>query len=110
MGVLKAIGVRVIASLFNLYVALNMLLCAVLFAPWSKPRETTSGFIGRQVLFEQNKLALPFAYAIDWLTRDRGHCGDTAFAEAEAYDHLYPEQERAPAPEQESGDGSEEHF
>lgn len=34
---------------FNIYVALNMLLCAVVFFGCGKPRETISGLTGRKV-------------------------------------------------------------
>lgn len=39
---------------YYLWVTFSVLLCAVLFAPWFLPRETTSGLIGR------------------WLTTERG--------------------------------------
>lgn len=32
---------------FNVYVALNMLLCSILFFPWALPRETICGLMGR---------------------------------------------------------------
>lgn len=38
---------RVLSQIFVLYVAVNMALCAVLFAPWAMPRETVSGLLGR---------------------------------------------------------------
>lgn len=87
---------RVKFALLNIVVALNGLVCAVLFGFWSFPRETISGFIGRKALTTQFKFGrdvwIFFAKGIDLLVRDRGHCGETSFAEAEAYAHLYPKQ------------------
>lgn len=95
---------------FNLYVALNMLLCAVLFFGASKPRETISGFVGRK--FGELAINLPLykgikfhvlnaaAYAllflarfIDWMFGDPGHCGGVAVAEDNMRSELYPEDE-----------------
>lgn len=87
---------RLKSILFNIWVAVDMLLCAVLLAPFgSLPRETISGFIGRQALMNKKPMIV-IAKTIDWFARERGHCGETAMAESEAYDYLYPEQRLPP--------------
>lgn len=43
MGTLR----KVLCQVFSLYVATNMMVCAVLFFPWALPRETVSGLLGR---------------------------------------------------------------
>lgn len=75
--------------LFVLYVALNMLLCAALFAPWALPRETVSGLLGRYA--EAHVLARIAAACVDlvyWWHPD--HCRDIARIEARAREVLYP--------------------
>lgn len=89
---------RLKSILFNIWVAVDMLLCAVLLAPFgSLPRETISGFIGRQALMNKKPMIV-VAKTIDWFARERGHCGETAMAESDAYDYLYPEQRLPNAP------------
>lgn len=95
IAIRAAVGAKNV--LFNIYIALNMLFCAVFFAPWAKPRETVSGFIGRKAMLG-NQWFIYLAKSIDWVFREPGHCGEAAFAEAYAYDELYPEQMRAEMP------------
>lgn len=85
------IGARLKSAGFNIYIAGNMFLCAILFSFWSKPRETVSGFIGRNALLGSSA-ALYAAKALDKLYRNEtAHCGETALAEDEARFVLYPE-------------------
>lgn len=100
---------------FNVYVALNMLICSVLFFGASKPRETLSGFVGRTFMLVAVRLAkwegegvqksakyvvlntlayglLGLARSIDWAFREVGHCGETAEAEYVMRQELYPEE------------------
>ena len=35
------------ATVYVIYLSLNMLLCSLLFFPWAQPRETISGLTGR---------------------------------------------------------------
>jgi hypothetical protein len=75
--------------LFVLYVAANMLACAVVFWPWALPRETVSGLLGRYA--ESNAVARYAAAVVDllyWWHPD--HCRDIARIEAEARRTLYP--------------------
>lgn len=81
--VVKAIG-------FNFYVALSMITCATIFAGFSKPRETISGFVGRQALMG-SYFFLYLARAIDWLFGEPGHCGEAVIAEYTMRAELYPE-------------------
>lgn len=76
-------------ALFVLYVAANMLLCALLFSPWALPRETVSGLLGRYS--GTNALARIGAACVNllyWWHPD--HCRDIARIEAEARKVLYP--------------------
>lgn len=70
----------------------NMLCCAVLFAPFGVlPRETISGFIGRQSA-NGKRWARYGERFIDWLhPHEPKHCAETAFVEASARVVLYPE-------------------
>lgn len=82
---------KVRSVFFNIYIALNMLLCSILFAGFSKPRETVSGFIGRKALLG-NTVALYVARAIDFCyPREAAHCGETAIAEDNMRHELYPD-------------------
>lgn len=90
--VMKAVPViRVVGRpVFNLYVAVNMLLCAVIFFPWAQPRETISGFLGRMT-FKQHYWAWFCAKLVDKLYFwEEAHCGETAISENEARLALYP--------------------
>lgn len=85
---LKAVG-------FNIYVAVNMLLCSIIFVGQSYPRETLSGFIGRRAL-SGSSFFLYLAQAIDKLYRNEpAHCGETALAEDNMRCELYPEIQEA---------------
>ena len=81
-------------ALFNWYVSLNMLLCAVLFAPWAMPRETISGLIGRWVATEsgsKQRIGLALRLAVDRLYFwEPNHCVETYKVEEEARRILYP--------------------
>jgi hypothetical protein len=68
-----------------------MVIASIAFLPWVYPRETISGFIGRKV-FEQNIVAYYAAKVIDsFYWNESAHCGETAIAEAQAREELYPE-------------------
>jgi hypothetical protein len=90
--------------LFNVYVAVNMLIASVIFFPWVYPRETISGFLGRKA-FERVYVALCAARFIDFFYRsEAAHCGETALSEAEAREELYPgEFDIAPSQSDEEG-------
>lgn len=89
------VGRRVRESAFNVYVAVNMLICSILFVGQSYPRETLSGFIGRRALMGSS-FFLHIAKAIDKLYRNEpAHCGETALAEDNMRCELYPELQEA---------------
>jgi hypothetical protein len=72
-----------------IYVAGNMLVCAVVMAPWALPRETISGFFGR-LRIEGRLIGRIGAAIIDlfhWWEPD--HCRVTARQEHEARRALY---------------------
>ena len=76
--------VRLKSWLFNVYVATNMLLCAILMLGASKPRETISGYIGRK-----NRYGF-FHRLVDWIySFEPDHCKVTADQEAEARKALH---------------------
>ncbi len=81
---------------FNVYVAGNMLVCSILFFGSAKPRETISGFIGRQIMTTDTKwirdVLIFFARGIDSVFREPGHCGETAISEEHMRWELYPQQ------------------
>lgn len=105
MGKLLTVWAAIKRPVFNIYVALNMLLCSILFLGKSLPRETISGFIGRKTLtgFVNNpepvtglhRFYYYASHVIDFLHREMGHCCETAIAESEAYRELYPEHDHA---------------
>jgi len=72
-------------------VAFNMLSCAVLFAPWGvKPRETISGFLGRQSLANHSRALLRLRGLIDGLhPHEPNHCLDTYECERRMRNALY---------------------
>ncbi|MGE4340361.1 MAG: hypothetical protein AB7E55_31085 [Pigmentiphaga sp.] len=79
---------------FNLYVSANMLLCAVLFAPWALPRETVSGILGRWLVTDpgrKGRIARVLAAAVDtvyfW---EPNHCVEVYRVEKSAREILYP--------------------
>lgn len=86
---------RVVCQLFVVYVATNMAVCALVFAPWALPRETVSGLLGRWETAHTGWRHW-FARAGSWLV-DRiyfwepNHCVEVYLCEAEARKVLYPE-------------------
>jgi hypothetical protein len=80
---------------FVLYVATNMAVCAVVFAPWALPRETVSGLLGRWKRHGKGwkrMFGKGAAVAVDaiyfW---EPNHCVEVYHCEAEARRVLYPE-------------------
>lgn len=79
---------------FNIYLCLNMLLCAVVFAPWALPRETISGFLGR-LKASSTGVAKVFG-AIGSIIPDAiyfwepDHCVEVYRVEEKAREILYP--------------------
>jgi hypothetical protein len=69
-----------------------MLWCALLLWPFdTMPRETISGFLGRNVSNGRFKRLAAF---VDWLhPHEVDHCIATAILEAKAREALYPEPE-----------------
>ena len=68
--------------LFVVYVACNMLTCALLLLPWAYPRETISGFIGRYAMYGRR-----WARAVEWVIDrlyflEHRHCATTYLQEA----------------------------
>lgn len=85
---------RVLARVFVLYIALNMLACAVLFAPWALPRETISGLLGRWICTERgvkrvagNLLGIIVNLIYFW---EPDHCVEVWHCERKAREVLYP--------------------
>lgn len=85
----------VLCQLFVVYVAANMAVCAIVFAPWALPRETVSGLLGR---WKSGAAPLKrrFALAASWVV-DRiyfwepNHCVEVYLCERDARRVLYPE-------------------
>lgn len=93
MGLMRAIKRR----LFCVYICLNMLTAALLFFPWILPRETISGFVGRQWLHSKEDSLHEFWFMIlcalinllyFW---EPNHCVEVYRSEHEARKVLYPE-------------------
>jgi hypothetical protein len=65
--------------IFPLYVALNMLVCAIVFFPWALSRESVSGLLGRWLVDGscwQVNIAYILSAPIDrWHEKD--HCRNT---------------------------------
>lgn len=86
---------RALCQVFTVYVASNMMVCALLFAPWALPRETVSGLLGRWKCGRRG-VKKSFARAASWVV-DRiyfwepNHCVEVYRIEAEARKLLYPE-------------------
>lgn len=82
------------ASAFTLYVATNMSVCAIVFMPWAKPRETVSGLLGRWRDTEsgwKRAFALRACPVVDWLYWwDADHCREVFRLENDARRILYP--------------------
>jgi hypothetical protein len=87
--------IRFRCQVFVVYVAMNMAVCAVIFAPWALPRETVSGLLGRWKCgkggWKRN-----FAEVASWIV-DRiyfwepNHSIEVYLCEAQARQVLYPE-------------------
>ena len=69
--------------IYVIYLPVNMLFCALLFALWAQPRETVSGLMGRWLVDGsrwQLKCAVVIAPIIDgW--HEPGHCAQTFILE-----------------------------
>ena len=78
--------------IYHLRLAFNMLWCALLLWPWgTMPRETISGFLGRNYA---NGRFVTLARFVDWLhPHESEHCIKIATMEAAAREALYPEPE-----------------
>jgi hypothetical protein len=79
--------------MYAIALALNMLLTAIVFAPWVKRRETFSGLVGRWnetecgLKWQFSKFMMPL---IDWLVWwEPMHCIKTFYEEKEARRILY---------------------
>lgn len=83
-----------LSRIFVLYVALNMLTCAVVFFPWALPRETISGLIGRWLRMEpgwKRSFAHYACVAVDKLYFwEPNHCAEVHCVEKRAHEVLYP--------------------
>lgn len=85
---------RVLSQLFVIYVALNMVVCSILFAPWALPRETVSGLLGRWASTERGlkrRFGMCAGSVVDviyfW---EPNHCYETFKIERRAREILYP--------------------
>lgn len=92
---MKTVGRRLLCQSFMMYVAVNMMLCALIFAPWALPRETISGLLGRWKSRTHGKrrgFALVAAAVVDaiyfW---EPNHCVEVFRCEHQARMVLYPE-------------------
>lgn len=87
---LKVLG----AQLFVVYVAANMMLCAVVFAAWALPRETISGLLGRWTETGtpiQRILGLGLGALVNRLYFwEPNHCVEVFRCEQRAREVLYP--------------------
>lgn len=83
-----------IRQAFVVYVACNMAVCSILFAPWAQPRETISGLLGRWCETEsgwKRTLGCRAAWAVDKLYWwETNHCREVFRVEREARRVLYP--------------------
>lgn len=83
---------RCYRTIYHVRLALNMLWCALFLWPFkTMPRETISGFLGRNYA---NGRFVTLARFVDWLhPHEVEHCISTAVLEARAREALYPEPE-----------------
>lgn len=66
--------------IFVLWLAVNQLICAVVFFPWTRERETISGLMGRWWLTEKGwkfEIGCFMSAVIDKLHSDDTHCAVT---------------------------------
>ena len=88
------IVLRLKSCAFTIYVAANMSVCAIVFIPWAKPRETVSGLLGRWRETEMGwkarfaEVACPIVDRLYWW--DKNHCAEVFRLEHEAREVLYP--------------------
>lgn len=87
----------VLCQAFVVYVATNMMVCAIVFAPWALPRETVSGLLGRwETRLPKRSLRRYFAIVATAIV-DRlyfwepNHCVEVFLCEHDARRVLYPE-------------------
>jgi hypothetical protein len=94
-GSVKTVGRRVLCQLFMLYVAGNMFVCALVFAPWALPRETVSGLLGRWKSHQRGKRKVFAVVASAVVDRiyfwEPNHCVEVYLCEHQARMVLYPE-------------------
>ncbi len=95
MAVKKSLSRHALCVLFVIYVACNMMVCALVFAPWALPRETVSGLLGRWKLGRAGPKE-SFARVASWVVDhiyfwEPNHCVEVYLCEAEARRVLYPE-------------------
>ena len=87
--------IRLRCQAFAVYVASNMMVCAIAFAPWALPRETVSGLLGRWKCGHKRacrRFALLAAPVVDTIYFwEPNHCVEVYRCEAEARKVLYPE-------------------
>lgn len=94
MESVKSLPRHALCVLFVVYVATNMMVCALLFAPWALPRETVSGLLGRWKCGKgwKRKFAVVASWIVDriyfW---EPDHCVMVFRCEAQARTVLYPE-------------------
>lgn len=85
---------RFLSRVFVIYVAVNMLLCSVLFAPWALPRETISGLLGRWIVVEhgfKRSFAVVAGAIVDTIYFwEPNHCVAVYDCEQKAREVLYP--------------------
>lgn len=75
---------KLIQQTYTVSLAINALITSIIFFPWALPRETFSGFIGRQTE-AGSKLAGYAAPIIDrFCFWEEEHCWITAWQEKEA--------------------------
>lgn len=90
-------GLIIFARFAALVIAFNMLVAAVLFAPWIRRRETFSGLMGRWFETEigpKHRIAAAVIPFVDWLVFwERHHCVKTYREERQARTILYGERE-----------------
>lgn len=93
MGLMRYLRGRV----FCLYICINMGLCAIVFLPWVKPRETISGLVGRwYIMSDSGSFSEGCAYCLKVLIDaiyfwEFEHCVEVYKSEHLARKALYPE-------------------